>query len=118
MSRATRRLSVRLLTGALVLSGLVAFTPAPVRAETSYHKLKKHLRQAERVSGDVAGVVVEGVAVGAGCVLLGVLEGLADDSDGSDSATAQPAKPKAAPAAPARTVSNMRPPESEHPQKK
>jgi hypothetical protein len=50
------------LVSALFLSGLTAasflvFAPSPVSAETSYHKLKKHLRTTEHNTGVILGQI-------------------------------------------------------------
>jgi hypothetical protein len=113
MFSARLRLSRLLITGVVALTGLAVVPPAPARAETSYHKLKVHLREAERDAGEVG----EAAAVG---VFVGILEVCLGGED-VDFPTVQPAKASnatPAPAAPAHPISHMRPPESEYPRRK
>ncbi len=105
---ATRRpLSRVLVAGALALTGLTALAPAPARAETSYHKLKKQLRSLERGCGEIG----ETAAVDMAEAMALILDAVADD----ECAVTQPAKvAPAAHAAPSHPVSNTRPPAPPH----
>jgi hypothetical protein len=89
MGSTFRRLGRNVLVGALTSACLLALPPAKAAAETSYHKLKKRLRKAERISGTVLGIVGE-AAVNA---LLNV-ELDFDDDDDSSPPTAHAGKPK------------------------
>jgi hypothetical protein len=114
---ARRRLSALLLTAVLTLAGLVALSPTPAHAETSYHKLKKQLRKVERTAGEV-GEAAADVAVEA---TLGICFGSDDDCDFSAAVPSKGGKAAAQPAthaSPSRPVSNARPPEPKHEQRK
>jgi hypothetical protein len=110
-------MSSLLLPGVLALAGLVALSPAPARAETSYHKLKKQLRRVERTAGEV-GEAAADVAVE---VTLGACFGSDDDCDFSVALPSKGGKAAAQPAShasPARPISNSRPPEPKHERQK
>ncbi len=100
-----RRIAMRAkscsLVSALLLGGLTATTllvcgASPASAETSYHKLKKHLRTAEHNTGFVLGQIFAEAEVGVEIDLDHL------DSDGGRSEQprheVKPAKPANAPA--------------------
>jgi len=80
------------LLSVFMLLGLVLLPPTPALAETSYHKLKKRLRKAERTSGQVL-QVVGAVMVYSLCEgTLAILNSALNDNDASDAP--QPGKAK------------------------
>jgi hypothetical protein len=88
----------RLLVLSLVTTGLLVL-PQHATADTSYHKLKKHLRTAERVSG----VVLEKTGEGLGIVLLGVAAAFLAAEDADDD---QPAASTSSATTPPRSTSS------------
>lgn len=75
-----KRRSIRILLSILTILGVLLLPPAPVLAETSYHKLKKRLRKAEKATGyalKVAGAVTAVV------VIKCLLDSLESDTDHS-----------------------------------
>jgi hypothetical protein len=71
----------------VVWSGMLAL-PMQAKAETSYHKLKKHLREGERIAGGVVDKTGEALAE----VLSNVTIDIDLGSDNSKVATAKPPK--------------------------
>jgi hypothetical protein len=90
MGSTFRRLGRSVLFCAVTAACLLALPPANLNAETSYHKLKKRLRKAERISGTVLGIVGE-AAVNA---LLNVEFDFDDDDDDSSPSAGHAGKPK------------------------
>jgi hypothetical protein len=64
MNGKVRSRALASLLAGIILAGLFALLPVPARAETSYQKLKKHLRTAEHNTGFLLGKLFENTEIG------------------------------------------------------
>jgi hypothetical protein len=98
----------RLLVVPLLAASLLVLPSSRAMAETSYHKLKKHLRLAERITGGLLEKTGEGLADVVSHVTVDIEIDLAPDEDHSDEKKKSPAAPSKPAAEPTPASSKPR----------